>query len=93
MKLGTIGVIIGIIMFVGGASLMIGLNYYWTEKDKVENVNGNFIPFVNLSRTETEFRHNFGFLIPFFMTMGGFFIMVFSSTAFMFEEQKPCKKE
>jgi len=92
MRLRKIGVIVGVSLFILGTCLILGLNHYWTEYDKEHNEQGNYLPYVNLSKEDNEFRYYFGFVIPSMISFGGFFILLFSSTGYMFEEKNPTKR-
>jgi hypothetical protein len=66
------------VLFILGAVILVGSQFYYLEYDKANNVNGGYLPFVNLTQEERDFRQsifNFSFTII-IIGMGGMLITI-----------------
>ena len=79
--------IICLIAIIISFIIYFGSFYYWQETDKVSNVNGNYLPFVNLSRAESNYRYNVG-QVSMISGFTSFSLLFIVSVPNMFKEQE-----
>ena len=87
MRLRTIGIIVGVVLFVIGSVGFIGINLHWANYDTEHNKQGGYLPGVNLSKADRDFRYNVGTMLN-LIWFAGFGVLLLSAPAYMFDDKQ-----
>ena len=80
--------ILGVLLIAIGAIIMIGSYQHWVSYDEQHNANGNYLPFVNITQSEGEFRTNVIWVSGGVFPFAGFGVLMFASIPNLFPEKK-----